>query len=137
MAAHGSAAPRCAARSLRDCLRTMKRTLSTMKRTTRIVLAAGTAWAVLASPALAAASGEAKPRAADKTDARFDELDRNHDGYLTRDEAADAAELDTRFSELDVNNDGKLSRDEYRVVAQGAAATLPGAQTAGSGATHP
>ena len=44
---------------------------------------------------------------------RFEALDKNHDGYISRDEAKDANELNTRFSELDANNDGKLSRDEY------------------------
>ncbi len=52
---------------------------------------------------------------------RFDALDKNHDGYISRDEAKDAAELNTRFSELDKNNDGKLSRDEYSAVNAGAA----------------
>jgi hypothetical protein len=51
--------------------------------------------------------------------ARFDALDRNHDGYLSRDEAKDAAELNTRFSELDTNNDGKLSREEYNALDAG------------------
>ena len=45
--------------------------------------------------------------------ARFEALDRNSDGYVSRDEGKDAEELNTRFSELDTNNDGKLSRDEY------------------------
>ena len=57
---------------------------------------------------------------------RFDALDKNHDGFISRDEAKDATELDTRFSELDVNNDGKLSRDEYNAVnasARGATGT--------------
>jgi hypothetical protein len=44
---------------------------------------------------------------------RFDALDKNHDGFISRDEAKDATELDTRFSELDKDNDNKLSRDEY------------------------
>ena len=43
----------------------------------------------------------------------FDRLDRNGDGYISRDEAKDAEELQTRFTELDTNNDGKLSREEY------------------------
>jgi Ca2+-binding EF-hand superfamily protein len=46
----------------------------------------------------------------------FDRLDRNRDGYVSRDEAKDAPELQTRFSELDTNNDGKLSREEYDVL---------------------
>jgi hypothetical protein len=49
----------------------------------------------------------------------FDRLDKNHDGYISRDEAKDASELDTRFSELDRNNDGKLSRDEYNALNAG------------------
>ena len=50
------------------------------------------------------------------SDARFDDLDRNGDGFVSRDEGRDAEELNTRFSELDANNDGKLSRDEYAVL---------------------
>ena len=58
------------------------------------------------------------------SEARFNELDRNADGYVSRDEGRDAEELDTRFSELDVNNDGKLSRDEYAVLGREAAEKL-------------
>jgi hypothetical protein len=47
------------------------------------------------------------------TKAGFERLDRNGDGFISRDEAKDAMELNTRFSELDKNNDGKLSREEY------------------------
>src|SRR3954468_6173206 len=32
---------------------------------------------------------------------RFEALDKNHDGFVSRDEAKDAEELNTRFSELD------------------------------------
>ena len=83
--------------------------------------------AVLALPAAASAgsdssvvaqgSGADGPATANRRDAgrsqRFDMLDRNRDGYISRDEAKDADELQTRFSELDTNNDGKLSREEY------------------------
>lgn len=86
---------------------------------------------VLASAALVAGP---MGRAADAADQRFDELDRNHDGFLSRDESNDARELDTRFSELDADNDDKLSRDEYRVVVAGEKRTLPGATNAASGA---
>src|SRR5690349_6172798 len=55
------------------------------------------------------------------SDARFNDLDRNSDGFVSRDEGRDAEELLTRFSELDVNNDGKLSRDEYAVLQREAA----------------
>jgi Ca2+-binding EF-hand superfamily protein len=55
------------------------------------------------------------------SEARFNELDRNGDGFVSRDEGREAEELNTRFSELDVNNDGKLSRDEYAVLEREAA----------------
>jgi hypothetical protein len=54
--------------------------------------------------------------------ARFQSLDRNGDGFVSRDEGRDAEELNTRFSELDANNDGKLSRDEYAVLEREAVA---------------
>jgi hypothetical protein len=55
------------------------------------------------------------------SDARFQQLDRNSDGFVSRDEGRDAEELNTRFSELDVNNDNKLSREEYAVLEREAA----------------
>ena len=66
---------------------------------------------------------------------RFEALDKNHDGFVSRDEAKDASELDTRFSELDANNDGKLSREEYNALNKSArGATAPGK---GPGAQEP
>jgi hypothetical protein len=74
--------------------------------------------------------GRASPGAAHRTNptgsgatakhGRFEALDKNHDGFVSRDEAKDADELNTRFSELDVNNDGKLSREEYNAVSKSA-----------------
>ena len=74
--------------------------------------------AILAAAAPARAAGDAG------SDARFNELDRNGDGFVSRDEARDAEELNTRFSELDVNNDSKLSREEYAVLQREAAEKL-------------
>lgn len=66
---------------------------------------------------------------------RFDALDKNHDGYVSRDEAAKASELNTRFSELDTNNDGKLSRSEYGALHSSArGATGKGAMSGRAGA---
>jgi hypothetical protein len=66
--------------------------------------------AVVVAIALPAWAGDAG------SEARFKDLDRNRDGFVSRDEGKDADELHTRFSELDANNDNKLSRDEYAVL---------------------
>lgn len=49
----------------------------------------------------------------DKNDPGFNKLDKNHDGYLSRTEAAAAPTVAKRFKQADRNNDGKLSRAEY------------------------
>lgn len=43
---------------------------------------------------------------------RFDRLDANGDGRLSREEAAAYPELAQRFEQIDANKDGFLSRDE-------------------------
>ena len=43
---------------------------------------------------------------------RFDRLDNNADGKLSRAEAAARPELAQKFEQLDANKDGFLSRDE-------------------------
>lgn len=49
-------------------------------------------------------------------DARFEELDRNWDGFLSRDEVAKAAQVAARFDKFDINRDGRLDRDEFRTL---------------------
>src|SRR5258706_13961903 len=63
--------------------------------------------------------------------ALFDRLDKNKDGFVTRDEARDATELQGRFAELDINNDGKISREEMRALdgPSGAGSTTSPAAT--------
>ncbi|SRR5258706_7124583 len=52
-------------------------------------------------------------------DTSFRVLDKNHDGYLTRSEAAGNPDLVKRWAEADKNKDGKLSRVEYfRIMAK-------------------
>ena len=55
--------------------------------------------------------------------ALFERLDRNKDGFVTRDEARDATELQGRFAELDKDNDGKISAGEMRELDAGRSAT--------------
>jgi hypothetical protein len=49
--------------------------------------------------------------AAGATAGGFAAMDRNHDGYISRDEARDVP-WSNRFSELDKDNDGRLSPAE-------------------------
>ena len=51
----------------------------------------------------------------------FSALDRNNDGYISRDEARDA-EWSNRFSEMDKDNDGRLSLGEFDAMRQQGAA---------------
>jgi hypothetical protein len=79
----------------------------------------------------AARSNPSGATGASGTKAGFERLDRNGDGFISRDEAKDAMELNTRFSELDKNNDGKLSREEYNSLntsTSGAAGATTGPQ---------
>lgn len=55
----------------------------------------------------------------------FSSMDRNNDGYLSRDEAKDAT-WNNRFSELDKDNDGRLSQSEFDALGAGAAGATAG-----------
>jgi hypothetical protein len=46
----------------------------------------------------------------------FDQVDANHDGMISRSEAAKVEGLD--FSKADTNSDGNLSRQEYDAATQ-------------------
>ena len=43
----------------------------------------------------------------------FQKLDTNHDGYISRDEAARLRNFSKAFDEADDNHDGKLDKDEF------------------------
>ena len=72
---------------------------------------------LVAASALAVATGAAlaadKQDRAKSDDPGFNNLDRDHDGSLSRAEAAHNPYLAERFQEADKNGDGKLSRTEY------------------------
>ena len=48
----------------------------------------------------------------------FDELDKNHDGTLSSQEAAGNKEIAKRFARFDANKDGRLDLDEYLKAGQ-------------------
>lgn len=52
----------------------------------------------------------------------FAALDKNNDGYLSREEVRDAS-WSNRFSELDKDNDGRLSRSEFEAMQAGTGAS--------------
>ena len=70
--------------------------------------------ALFGAVALALASGSAV--AAGKQKSRFDRLDANNDGVITRAEAAGSATVLKDFDRADKNNDGKITRAEYRAA---------------------
>jgi len=77
-------------------------------RATAVALAI--AGALAAMPANAA-SDSAEP--VKTPNPKFDQLDRNHDGALTRDEVRHIRDYARAFSDADDNKDGKLDRDEF------------------------
>jgi hyperosmotically inducible periplasmic protein len=72
-----------------------------------LALAFGTAAATGASPAAAQTEPQRQPSRL------FMQLDVNHDGYVSRSEAAKVRDFDKPFKEADENHDGKLSADEF------------------------
>ncbi len=73
------------------------------------ILVTASALALASASALAAD----KQDRAKSDDPGFNNLDRDHDGSLSRAEAARNPYLAKRFKEADKNGDGKLSRTEY------------------------
>jgi Ca2+-binding EF-hand superfamily protein len=65
-------------------------------------------------------------------DERFDKLDYDRDGKLSKAEAAGNADLINGFDRNDRNRDGKLSAAEYERLLR-----PPAAKSAGAGATAP
>ena len=77
--------------------------------------------AAFAAPALAQSPGRTTTDPKDSNPASgasaggFAAIDRNGDGYISRDEARDAT-WNSRFTELDKDNDGRLSADEFSAL---------------------
>ena len=63
----------------------------------------------------------------------FSAIDKNNDGYISRDESKDAT-WSNRFTELDKDNDGRLSQSEFNAMQAGAGATGATGTTGSGGA---
>ena len=48
--------------------------------------------------------------------AKFDQLDADHDGSIDKQEAMASEELTVRFDKLDIDHDGKLSSNEFSAI---------------------
>jgi Ca2+-binding EF-hand superfamily protein len=80
----------------------------------RTIIIGASAFALAMGSAFAA-DNKAKSAKTDN-DPGFTKLDKDHDGYLSRTEAAANPQLAKRFKEADKDGDGKLSRKEYLTV---------------------
>lgn len=69
---------------------------------------------VLASPCLASvALADDAAKETERTQARFQALDRDADQRLSKDEASSSRDLAHRFAAVDANADGYVSAEEY------------------------
>src|SRR5688572_23591896 len=72
-----------------------------------------------------AAPGKADRSAAGATAGGFSAIDRNSDGYISRDEARDVT-WSSRFTELDKDNDGRISQSEFDGLGASSGASTTG-----------
>ena len=75
-----------------------------------ILRAAALSAAVAAVVGIQLAAAEDKPKSPDP---KFDKLDKNRDGYLSRDEVRSLRDYGKAFDQADENKDGKLDRSEF------------------------
>lgn len=52
----------------------------------------------------------------DQPEVQFEQLDRNGDAFLSRDEVAPLAQVTARFEKFDLNRDGRLDSGEFRAL---------------------
>lgn len=78
-------------------------------------IAADPAQAQAGSPATQSAPAAPGAAAAKESQSPlFTQLDANHDGYVTKEEAKRSAEVTARFTKLDADRDGKIAASEFK-----------------------
>jgi Ca2+-binding EF-hand superfamily protein len=58
-----------------------------------------------------------KDRSRQAAEAKFESLDRNDDGQVSKSEARDDSKLSAQFTSADTNSDGYLTEPEYTAMA--------------------
>ncbi len=91
-----------------------------------IRVAVFTAGALCVGAAVAAAPPDYLRRAAQQDEASFRVLDRDQDGRLTLEEARGNNDWQARFNDIDINRDGVITREELaRYIAARYGIALP------------
>jgi len=88
-----------------------------------IALALGSTLASAGDKAGASVDAGATSATAGQT-MRWDQVDANKDGYVSKEEAKEA-KIATDFASIDVNADGRLSKDEFAALRAGSGAAGP------------
>jgi Ca2+-binding EF-hand superfamily protein len=87
----------------------------TLKNILAFALAAAVAAPLAAQQAAPEKTAPEKQRQAKLQEQGFAALDRNQDGYISRDEAKDG-QWNSRFSEIDKDNDERISQSEFEAL---------------------
>jgi hypothetical protein len=94
-------------------------------------LAQGTSSAIQ-PPSAGKAAGEKAGGSSGGAEAMFKSLDKNGDGYISKDEAKGTPH-EKEFARLDKNSDGKLSREEHAAAPEHGGSSTSGDSSSGSG----
>ena len=73
--------------------------------------------ALITTAATANEPGGDKDRSRQAAEAKFESLDRNDDGRVSKSEARDDSKLSAQFTSADTNSDGYLTEPEYTAMA--------------------